>query len=221
MVKYIRAVSYIRTLHFQGKLLIDSVPFFLLQIICMQLVIGLIGEKGSGKQTFVNFFKEIASDLTIRQVRFSDILAQTLLIWDIPNTRANLQKLAIIMNDGFSTKALAHAAQFNIQSDSAQVIILDGVRRDSELKIVKKQKGSLLIYITADVKVRFERLKKRSEKVGEIGLSLKQFMDEEKVQTELEIPKLGARADLKMDNNGTLAEFKMKIQEFYNQIKVY
>lgn len=60
-------------------------------------VIGLVGEKGSGKQTFVNFLKEIASSpaergprndrggvLNIRQVRFSDILAQTLILWDIP-----------------------------------------------------------------------------------------------------------------------------------------
>ena len=52
----------------------------------MKKVIGLVGEKGSGKQTFVNFLKEIlrlaplAQDYSIRQVRFSDILAQTLLM---------------------------------------------------------------------------------------------------------------------------------------------
>lgn len=187
----------------------------------MKLVIGLVGEKGSGKQTFVNFLKQIVlrqaqdKSLNIRQVRFSDILAQTLLIWDIPNTRSNHQKLAIVMNDVFGTKALAHAAQFNIEGDSADVIILDGVRRQSEAKMVKKQKPSILIYITANQDLRYRRLKNRSEKVGETGLSFEQFMEEEKVKTETEIPKIGSKADIKIENNGSLEEFKKKIADFY------
>lgn len=189
----------------------------------MTLVIGLVGEKGSGKQTFVNFFKQIASALprndkgealNISQVRFSDILAQTLLIWDIPTTRANLQKLSITMNETFGEKTLAHAAEFNIATDSADIIILDGVRRNSEAQIVKKQSNSILIYITADQKLRFQRLKNRSEKVGETGLSYEQFMIEEKVKTETEIPKLGKKADIKIENNGSLEEFKEKIKTF-------
>lgn len=188
----------------------------------MKLVIGLVGEKGSGKQTFVNFFKEVAlrqaQGLSIRQVRFSDILAQTLLIWDIANTRANLQKLAMVMNDNFGAKALAHAAEFNIETEMADILILDGVRRQSEVRMVKNL-GGTLIYITADQKLRFERLKKRSEKVGETGLSYEQFMQEEMVKTELEIPKLGAKADVKIENNGTLEDFRKEIEKFF-RIKI-
>lgn len=217
----------------------------------MKLVIGLVGEKGSGKQTFVNFLKNIAftsvipsdneesqdykntvstdsssdsvgtqndnKELIIRQVRFSDILAQTLLIWDIPNTRENLQKLSIAMKNSFGQEALAHAAEFNIENETADIIILDGARRESEVEIIKKQTPSLLVYITADQKLRFERLKNRSEKVGETGLSLEQFMKEETVETETLIPKLGKQADVKIENNGTLEEFKKKIQDFYDQ----
>lgn len=193
----------------------------------MKLVIGLVGEKGSGKQTFVNFLRQIASSatpprndgegLTIRQVRFSDILAQTLLIWDIPNTRENFQKLSIAMKNTFGQEALAHAAEFNIENDEADIIILDGARRESEIEIVKKQNPSLLVYITADQKLRFERLKNRSEKVGETGLSFEQFMKEEQVETETLIPKLGSKADVKIENNGSLEEFKKEIEKFYQE----
>lgn len=202
----------------------------------MKLVIGLVGEKGSGKQTFVNFLKEIASSslgkstrlssprndgvggLNIRQVRFSDILAETLLIWDIPISRVNLQKLAIMMNTTFGETALANAAKFSIEGDLADVLIFDGIRREAELKLVKGMKNQVLIYITADQKLRYQRLKKRSEKVGETGLTYEQFLAEEKSKAEENIPFLGKKADQKLENNGTLAEFKTQIIKLWQEL---
>ena len=184
----------------------------------MKKVIGLIGEKGSGKQTFVNFLKEIAPDLNIRQVRFSDILAQTLMIWDIPITRTNLQKLSLTMNDAFGQASLANAAKFSIEGDLADIIIFDGIRRESELKLVKEMENSILIYISADQKLRYERLKKRSEKVGEVGLTYEQFLKEEESNAEKNIPKLGKKADIGLDNDSTLEDFKKNIQKFASGI---
>ncbi len=183
----------------------------------MTKVIGLIGEKGSGKQTFVNFLKDIAPDKNIRQVRFSDILAQTLMIWDIPNTRSNLQKLAIAMNETFGQSALANAAKYSIEGDNADVIIFDGIRRESELNLVQGMENSQLIYITADQNLRYQRLKRRSEKVGEVGLTFEQFLEEENSKAEKNIPSLGQKADKKMENNGSLDQFKDKIK---NLIKI-
>lgn len=181
-------------------------------------VIGLIGEKGSGKQTFVNFLKELHPDLNIRQVRFSDILAETLLIWDIPITRPNLQKLSLTMENSFGASSLANAAKFSIEGDSADIIVFDGIRREAELKLVKNMPDHILIYITADQKLRYERLKKRSEKVGETGLTFEQFMAEEKSPAEILIPGLGKKADLKIENNGSLEEFKQKIKQLQQSL---
>lgn len=186
-------------------------------------VIGLVGEKGSGKQTFVNYLKEIASlpsaprndkgeVLNIRQVRFSDILAQTLMMWDLPISRSNLQKLAVIMNDTFGAQALANAAKFSIEGDSADIIILDGIRREGEFKWTGSFEDNTLIYVTADQDLRYQRLKKRSEKVGEVGLTFEQFLEEEKSKAETEIPKISKKAQIKIENNGSLEEFKQKIK---------
>lgn len=181
-------------------------------------IIGLIGEKGSGKQTFVNFLKELYPNLKIRQVRFSDILAQTLMIWDLPVTRINLQKLSLMMNDTFGQSSLANAAKFNIEGDLSQVIILDGIRRESELELVKEFGDKILIYITADQNLRYERLKLRSEKVGEAGLTFEQFLAEERSKAETDIPKLGKAANLKLENNASLQDFKEKIKTLSDQI---
>ncbi|MBI4039006.1 AAA family ATPase [Candidatus Daviesbacteria bacterium] len=182
----------------------------------MKFVIGLIGEKGSGKQTFVNFIKLISPRLNIRQVRFSDILSQTLMVWDIPITRANLQKLSLVMNDAFGSQALANAARFSIEGDTSDIIIFDGIRRKTEYKLVKEMQNSLLIYITADQKLRYERLNKRSEKVGEVGLTYAQFLEEEKSKAESLISGLGSKADLKIVNNLTLSDFKKAVEAFYD-----
>ncbi len=182
-------------------------------------VLGLVGEKGSGKQTFVNFLKEIVPDKNIRQVRFSDILAQTLLIWDIPITRSNLQHLAIMMNTTFGETALANAAKFSIEGDSADVIVFDGIRREAELNLIKEMPNSTLIYITADQDLRYKRLKARSEKVGETGLTHEQFLEEEKSKAEINIPALGKKAKIRLENNGTLDEFKNSILNIWSALE--
>lgn len=183
----------------------------------MQFVIGLVGEKGSGKQTFVNTLKKIAPNLDVRQVRFSDILAQTLVLWDIPVTRANMQTLSLIMNEAFGQTALARAARFSLEGDNADVIILDGIRRESESTFVRSFQNNILIYITADQKLRYQRLKNRSEKVGETGLTFEQFLKEEQSKAEKEIPEICKKADIKIENNKSLEEFKKRIEEIYNK----
>lgn len=183
----------------------------------MTLIIGLIGEKGSGKQTFTDFLKEIAHDKKIEQVRFSDILAETLTVWDLPTTRANLQNMAIVMNEGFGPGTLTQAVYNRISQETADIIILDGVRWETDPEMIRKFPHNLLVYITADVQTRYQRLKEKSEKVAEKGVSLEQFMQEETAKTEIFITKIGATADIKIENNGDYTDLKIKIEQIYQQ----
>lgn len=61
------------------------------------MVLGLTGEKGSGKETFVKLLAELNPNQGITHLRSSDILRETLQIWSIPETRTNLQLLPVIM----------------------------------------------------------------------------------------------------------------------------
>lgn len=193
----------------------------------MTLVIGLTGEKGSGKQTFTDFLIQIATsatpprndkeNITIKQVRFSDILAETLELWDIPATRANFQKMAIVMNEGFGLGTLTHAVYTRISHSKANIIILDGIRWETDPEMLRKFPNNLLVYITADASIRYERLKKRGDKANEKNASFEQFMAEETAKTEIFIPKIGASADIKIENNRSLEEFRIKIEDLYNQ----
>lgn len=183
----------------------------------MKYIIGLVGEKGSGKETFAKFLKEIIKNKTITHIRFSDILGETLTLWDLPKTRENYQHLAVIMDDGFGKGTLTHAISKKIQTTHSEIVVLDGVRWQSDIDLINTFPYHLLVYITADLPIRFERLKKRQEKKYEETTSFAQFMKEEKAKNELDIPIFGKKADYKIVNNGSMKDLKKQTEEFYKQ----
>lgn len=175
------------------------------------LLIGLVGEKGSGKDTFAKYLTEI-SDKKISHIRFSDLLKETLKLWDLEVTRANLQKLAQVLED-FGPGTVAHGLEKQIQNTDAEILILDGIRWKPDVELLNKFPNHKLIYITAAPQKRFERLKNRGEKKGESEMTYDQFLNEEKAPNELLIPKIGSQADIKIENNGTIEEFDQKIKD--------
>lgn len=179
-----------------------------------KIVIGLVGEKGSGKETFGNLLQEILLDQKIYRIRFSDILVDTLKIWDIPKTRENLQKLAVVMKNGFGEERLPHAVETRINQSDADIVLIDGIRWMADVNFLKSFDKNLLVYITANLKIRYERLKNRSEKVYEEATTFEQFMKEEQAENELLIPKIGSGADYKIINNGTFEQFKKEVRAF-------
>lgn len=175
------------------------------------LLIGLVGEKGSGKDTFSKYLTQI-SDQKISHIRFSDLLKETLKLWDIEVTRANLQKLAQVLEE-FGEGTVAKGIEKQLKNTDAEIVILDGIRWKPDVALLRKFPNHKLIYITADPKLRFERLKSRGEKVGESEMTYGQFLEEETAPNELLISEIGAHADIKIENNGTIEEFDRKIED--------
>ncbi len=178
-----------------------------------KIVIGVVGEKGSGKETFVTILKELYPQHTIVHIRSSDILAETLKLWDLPKTRHNLQHLAIVMDQGFGLGTLTHAVRQRIAQTNADITIYDGMRWLSDEQMVRSFDTQLVVYITASASIRYERTKLRKEKIGEAGTTYEQFLQEEQVATELDIPKIGARADVHIENKSDIGDFKEAVQE--------
>jgi len=181
------------------------------------LVIGLVGEKGSGKGTFAKIIQEYTSEISC--IRFSDILVETLNLWSIPLARTNYQELANSMEKTFGSGTFANAINNRIKNSPNKIILLDGIRRYPEAEIVRKFSKNLIVYITADIKTRYMNLKSRNEKFSEKNLSFEKFMKEEENQAEILIPKIGATADFKITNNGTLEEYRKVVEEFYRKYK--
>jgi dephospho-CoA kinase len=182
------------------------------------LVIGLVGEKGSGKETFAKEFQKIVSKRVVH-VKFSDLLKETLELWSLPATRTHLQDLAVIMDQHFGEGTLANAIYNQIRKSNAQFVIIDGVRWDADIVLLNRFKKHILIYVTADLQTRFKRIQNRTEKIGE-GKSFEQFMKEEGAKNEQHISRLGKKADFKIENTGNIAEFKQKINNIVGELKI-
>lgn len=184
----------------------------------MKIVIGITGEIASGKDTFTTNFISNAIGKMITRVRFSDILHETLEMWDIPATRNHLQTLAIVMDQGFGKGTLTHAMYHRITYDDSDIVIVEGVRWMSDVEMIRKFDTNYLIYITADQNTRFERVKKRRQKVGEENTTHDQFLQEDAAPTETDIKKIGAIADFTLQNDGELIDFQRLTKELYEKI---
>jgi len=181
----------------------------------MSLIIGLTGEKGSGKGTFLEFLKTCTPNKKIVKIASSDILKETLKLWDIEQNRRNLQDMALVMDNHFGKGTLTHAVQKRIEATKADIIIFDGIRWKSDVAMIRSFSNNLLIYVTADTKVRYERTKARSEKPDEAEASFEKFTEEEKVGTEIDIPAIGKSADATIDNNTSLEAYKKSVEEIF------
>ncbi|MFY9461915.1 MAG: hypothetical protein WAP51_01800 [Candidatus Sungiibacteriota bacterium] len=177
-----------------------------------KIYIGLVGEKGGGKDTVMKFVAQLLPKKKIVQIRFSDILSDTLDIWGLARTRGNYQKLSPAMIDTYGKSALANAVRARAEAADADIVFMNGVRWWADVTMMhalrKKGAKSFIVYVTAPARIRYERLKNRGEKAGEKKAAFKQFMKEEKARTEIDIPKIGKKADVAIGNTGTMDEFR-------------
>lgn len=182
------------------------------------LVVGLVGEKGGGKGTAVPLISEaLPAGTRCVGVRFSDILRETLTLWHLAHTRANLQNLSKMMDAEFGNGTLAHAMGHRIANIAADVVVLDGVRWEADRLLIRSFASNLLVYITANTRVRYERLRVRKENAKEHETSYEQFLEEEQATSERAIPAIGATADVRIDNEGSREEFIEHLRQCCDQ----
>ncbi len=184
-----------------------------------KFVIGLVGEMGSGKETFGEALLEyLREKKKVSRITFSSLLRQTLELWDIPATRENLQKLAQVMDGGYGKGTLAKAMKHSIVTADANIVILDGVRWESDYELIRSFPKNALVYITADPKTRFDRLRARREKTGESEMTWETFEKVSAAPNEIGIASIGSRANMRVENTGTLEEFLEKAREYAEEI---
>jgi dephospho-CoA kinase len=185
----------------------------------MKMLIGIVGTKGSGKGAFVSLLKEKLPDHHIEALRFSDILHDTLMLWgDVSSTRENLQKLAVMMNQ-MGNGTLSRAMRTRVLKSPADIVVLDGVRWESDLAMLRSFPNNMLVYIYANPRIRFERLLVRNEKIGEGAMSWEQFTREENALNETSIPEIGKQADVTIINNGSFSELSTAVDTFVRTFK--
>jgi dephospho-CoA kinase len=183
-----------------------------------KIIIGLIGEKGSGKGTVSDYLIEKYGAV---HYGTSKILRRTLEDLHVPVTRDNLIKLALVLKEGYGPTVIIDSLIKDMEKNGSDVIIADGIRMHGDVEPFRKKYGKnfFLVYVTADLKLRYERTKARKQNEGEGEATLEQFLEEEGRLTEVSIHEIGREADFKLNNNGTAEELKKQTDEMMEKIR--
>jgi dephospho-CoA kinase len=181
-----------------------------------KIIIGLAGEMASGKGTVAQY---LVAEKKASTHRFSTMLRDVLDRLHLAQSRDNLQKLSFIIRDTYGQDALAHVMAEDVKKDSAEVIVVDGVRRMDDIVFLKQIPEFKLVYIDVDIKTRYERIIKRSENPDDHDKTFEQFEAESKADAELQIAGLKEYADVMLDNNSDIENLYAQIDILLSDIE--
>lgn len=182
-----------------------------------KLVIGLIGEKGAGKGTVSDYLVEKYGAV---HYGASDILRKALADLNLPITRENLIKLAIAVKENFGPTFIIDSLITEMEKDNSDLIIADGIRMHGDVEPFIKKYGEKfhLVYVSADVRTRYERTRARGQNDDEKEATFDQFLAEESEPTEVAIREIGAKANFKLNNNGTPEDLRKQADQLMVKI---
>lgn len=184
-----------------------------------KLIIGITGAFGSGKTTAAKFLQDKGFKKVSLAKEFLEVEAREQGMGLI--TRKILQDIGNQFRKKYGSGILAKKALRLLERNKVQKAVIDGIRNIGEIDELRKN-GGILIAIIADRKVRFGRLKrlKRRERLTwelftkldrrDLGLGQK--------KTGLQVVACQALADVFIENNGELAEFKNKLENFLQKV---
>lgn len=174
------------------------------------IIIGLIGEIAAGKTIAAAYLKQRHGAAVFR---FSDALRDVARRLGLKETRANLQRLSQALRQTFGEDLLAKAMAAAVAGASAPVIIIEGIRRPSDIAYLKNLPDFKLVYVRADERTRFERLKARGENPGDAAKTWEQFRAEGAAEAEREIKTVARQAAAAVDNNGSLESLYQQLDK--------
>jgi dephospho-CoA kinase len=179
-------------------------------------IIGIAGEVASGKDTVTAYLVERYG---ARQYRFSDPLRAILKVMHLEITRDNLTTLSTHLREAFGQDLLAHIIEAEAEGSEEEIVVIDGVRRLSDIDLVKEKPNFTLWYTDADVKTRFDRLHKRRENKDDGTLTYEEFLEDHGTETERFIPELKNHAKVVIENNGSLEELQAKVDALMKDLQ--
>ncbi|KKP59617.1 MAG: hypothetical protein UR53_C0001G0117 [Candidatus Magasanikbacteria bacterium GW2011_GWC2_34_16] len=181
-----------------------------------KIILGFVGDLAAGKGTICKYLKE---KYQVNSYRYSTMLRDIVNRVYLPESRENLQKLSTVLRENFGQDLMSRVIAEDVANDSNKIVAVEGIRRPTDITYLEKMPGFNLIYLTAEPKIRWERLVKREENPGDSEKTFEQFLIDEQAEADRLIKELGQKAKYKIVNDGTFEEFYGQMEKIISKIK--
>ncbi|MCX6792871.1 MAG: AAA family ATPase [Candidatus Falkowbacteria bacterium] len=182
------------------------------------IVIGLVGPLSAGKGRVSEY---IVNKYGASRHGFSDSLRDAMDRLQIEKNRVNFQDLSTFLRQRFGEDLLAKAMAKDIREDNHEYIVVEGIRREADIAYLKEIPNFHLVAIDADIKLRYERLVKRSQNTDDDNKTFEEFVEDHKREADASVPILMTKAEFQIDNNGSEEDLDKQINSIIEKIKQY
>ena len=180
-----------------------------------KIIIGLVGEIASGKDTVADY---LAKKYHSQTISFSQPLRDVLDRLYLPQNRVNMANLGIILREKFGQDTLEKVIDQEIKNSPKKIVCLPNIRLKSDMVKLKKLKHFILIGLATDPKIRYQRILKRAQNTDDKNKTWAEFLKDSKLSTETEIRNIAKTAKFKIDNNGSYKNLYGQIDDLMAKI---
>ncbi len=181
-----------------------------------KIILGFVGDLSSGKGTAAKYLNE---KYGTNAYRFSTILRDIINRLYLPETRANLQNISTLLRENFGQDVLSKVIAEDVKNDSNEIVVVEGIRRPTDITYLQEIPGFHLVYITADSKLRWERMVRRGENEDDSRKTYEEFLKDEQAEADILIKDLGKTAEYIIKNDLDFDEFYLEIEKVLKTIK--
>ncbi len=181
-----------------------------------KIILSFVGDLAGGKGTICKYLKE---KYEVDSYRFSTMLRDILNRIYVEENRENLQDLSTFLRGRYGQDIMSKVIAKDVQNDKNEIVAVEGIRRPTDITYLQELDGFHLIYITADPKIRWQRMVLRKENADDADKTFEQFLKDEQAEADMLIKDLGSQAEFTLTNNGDIDEFYAGMEEILNKIK--
>ncbi len=180
-----------------------------------KIVIGLVGETGSGKDTVAHYLKR---KYGTHDLRFSLPMKRALKFFFENPKKSDQNWFYQVLKERFGEDILHLGIRRFIDQHDEGVMCINGLRMPSDYEFVRSFEHSYVIYITADQKLRWQRAYNRGEKADD-QQSFEDFQNfESTAETERAVPEIGSKADFAIKNETTMDHLLTEVDKAMEEI---
>jgi dephospho-CoA kinase len=176
------------------------------------MVIGAVGDIGSGKDEVLKYLRDRYG---VPYISTGDIVRQMAREDGVEGTRENLEAISKRCFTEMGRGCFVRMAAQEIMKRGWKVAGISGVRSPEDVAAMKEMFGNGFILVRVDISdpgIRFERVRLRGERRDPLTREAFQEQDRNEEQ-EFQINRAEAMADYNIDNSGTLEELHRQIDE--------